>query len=1105
MNIIRLATRRRVSIAMFTLGLMLFGLVSLSRLDISLLPDLAYPTLTVRTDFTGAAPAEIENLITRPVEEVVGVVRGVRRVSSVSRAGQSDVTLEFAWGSNMDHAALDVRERLERLNLPLQADRPLLLRFDPSTEPVLRFALARNPDTDAADEQRILPPANHPDPSLELRILRRHADEQLKKDMESIPGVAAITVSGGLEDEIQVLVDQYRLAQMGLSVEQVAQRLRAENVNLSGGRLEEGSRQFLVRTINEFQSVDEIAGVIIATREASPVYLRDIAEVRQGWREREAITRVNGEEMVELAIYREGDANVVAVARAVERRLASLKSNLPPDLALTRVYDQSVFIRNAIVQVIQAAVLGGLLAIGVLYLFLKNVRATLIIGVAIPVSVIATFAAMYGGGITLNIMSLGGIALAIGLLVDNAIVVLENIAAKREQGAGLIEAAREGAGEVSGAVVAATLTTIAVFFPLVFVDGIAGQLFRDQALTVTFALLVSLAVALTLIPMLASLGEKPRARASGDLPTDSSGDPNKNQVVSRGRLARLRAGLARLITAVVAFMTRIAGIVVFGLARALHLVLKPVVTGFNRGFQVIADAYPALLRKALVWRGATVAIAVALFAMALLLIPRLGMELVPTLAQGEFYVEVQLPPGTPLEQTDSVIARLDAIARERVEVERTDVVSGTGARMDTNPDEAGEHSGTLNVVLKPGADEARVIAVLRQHLAEMPGVRYAIGRPELFSFATPLEIEVTGYELDQLKQVSDRIARRLADSDRFADVQTSMEQGHPEIQIRFDHERAARLGLRADQIADTVVRQVRGEVATRYTWRERRIDVLVRARDDQRESLERLARLVVNPGAERPITLDAVADLSLAIGPSEIRRIAQQRVALITANPGFGDLGRAAEEARGILAEIPMPVGMSARVTGQSEEMQRAFSSLLMALALAVFLVYLVMASQFESLLHPFVILLTIPLALTGAVFGLWLTGSSLSVVVFIGLIMLAGIVVNNAIVLVTRINQLRETGRPRLEAIVEGGMARLRPIVMTTLTTTLGLLPLALGLGEGAEMRAPMAITVIGGLLLATLLTLVVIPVVYSLLDRRQTQADVEQDLDFNPEPVRS
>jgi hydrophobic/amphiphilic exporter-1 (mainly G- bacteria), HAE1 family len=1087
MKLIRLATRRRVTIAMATVGVLLFGLVSLSRLDISLLPDLSYPSLTVRTDYTGAAPAEIENLITRPIEEVVGVVRGVRQVRSVSRPGQSDVTLEFAWGTNMDHAALDVRERLERLTLPLQADRPLLLRFDPSTEPVLRYALSRNLDADATDERRILPPADSGDNALELRILRRHAEEQLKKDMESIDGVAAITVSGGLEDEIQVLVDQHRLAQLGLDAEQVALRLRAENVNLSGGRLEEGTRQFLVRTINEFETVAQIAGVIIESRNGAPIYLRDIAEVREGWREREAITRVNGEEMVELAIYREGDANIVAVARAVEQRLSRLRAELPTDLALTGVYDQSVFIRNAIIQVVQAALLGGLLAIGVLYLFLRNLRATVIIGVAIPVSVIATFAAMYGGGITLNIMSLGGIALAIGLLVDNAIVVLENIAAKREQGAGLIEAAREGTGEVSGAVVAATLTTIAVFFPLVFVEGIAGQLFRDQAVTVTFALLVSLAVALTLIPMLASLGEKPGVRASGNLP------PRHPEAVPvpQGRLARFRARLAGLMTALAVMIVRLLGTLVRSVARLVYWLWRPLVVGFNRAFDLLATAYPRLLRAALRQRASTVFLALGLFVLALLLVPRLGMELVPTLAQGEFQVEIELAPGTPLEKTDRVIAGLDEIARARPEVQRTDAVAGTGARLDTNPEEAGEHSGVLNVVLVPGADEAAAIEALRAHLTGLPGVHYRIGRPQLFTFATPLEIELSGYDLAMLKRVSDQLVERLGDSPRFADIQSTMEQGHPEIRIRFDHERAARLGLRTDQIADTVVRQVRGEVATRYTWRERRIDVLVRAREDQRASFEQLAQLVVNPGAQRPVTLAAVADLDIAIGPGEIRRVAQQRVAVISATPGFGDLGRAAEEARAIISTLALPEGVQVRVAGQSEEMQRAFISLLLALALAVFLVYLVMASQFESLLHPFVILLTIPLALTGAVFALWLTGSSLSVVVFIGLIMLAGIVVNNAIVLITRINQLRESGLTRQEAIVEAGRARLRPIVMTTLTTTLGLAPLALGFGEGAEMRAPMAITVIGGLLVATLLTLVVIPVVYSLLDRRQMQAD--------------
>ncbi len=1091
MNLVRLATRRRVTIAMFTLGVMLFGLVSLSRLDISLLPDLAYPTLTVRTDFSGAAPAEIENLVTRPVEDVVGVVRGVQQVSSVSRPGQSDVTLSFAWGSNMDHAALDVRERLERLNLPLQADRPLLLRFDPSTEPVLRFALARQTGNEAADvdeSRALLSPASEPDEVLDLRLLRRFADEQLQRQMESIPGVAAITISGGLEDEIQVRIDQFRLAQLGLTVEQVAQRLRAENVNLSGGRLEEGSRQFLVRTINEFRSVEEIAGVIIATAEGRPVYLRDIAEVRQGWQEREAITRVNGEEMVELAIYREGDANVVAVARAAEQRLNQLRGTLPPDVALTPVYDQSIFIRNAIRQVIQAALFGGLLAVAVLYLFLKNLRATVIIGLAIPVSVVATFAAMYAGGISLNIMSLGGIALAIGMLVDNAIVVLENIAAKRERGLGLIDAARQGCSEVSGAVVAATLTTIAVFLPLVFVEGIAGQLFRDQALTVTFALLVSLAVALTLIPMLASLGEKPRARASGDLPSAPAGGRDAKP----GRLARVRAGLAGLITGSSVFIVSVLARLVGGLAWLMNRLFRPLVSGFNRGFNVLADVYPHLLERALGWRAATIGLALGLFALALFLVPRLGAELVPTLAQGEFHVEVQLAPGTPLEQTDRLIARLDQRVRSQPGVARTDAVAGTGSRMDTNPEEAGEHSGTLNVVLEPGADESAVVADIRRYLAGLPGVQFTIGRPELFTFATPLEIEVSGFELDQLRVVTEQIVEALSASPRFADVQTTVEQGHPEIQIRFDHERAARLGLRADQIADTVVRQVRGEVATRYTWRERRIDVLVRAREDQRDSLERLAQMVVNPGADRPVTLDAVADLSLAIGPSEIRRVSQQRVALIRANPGFGDLGRAADEAREILAGVPLPSGMAARVAGQSDEMARAFTSLMLALALAVFLVYLVMASQFESLLHPFVILLTVPLALTGAVFALWLSGSSLSVVVFIGLIMLVGIVVNNAIVLITRINQLREDGLVRQTAIIEAGRARLRPIIMTTLTTTLGLLPLALGLGEGAEMRAPMALTVIGGLLLATLLTLFVIPVVYSLLDRRQTEADL-------------
>jgi len=1081
-KLIRLATRRRVTIAMVTLAVMLFGLVSLSRLDLSLLPDLSYPTLTVRTDFAGAAPAEIESLISRPIEEVVGVVRGVRQVRSVSRAGQSDVTLEFLWGTDMDYAALDVRERLETLMLPLQAERPLLLRFDPSTEPVLRFALARDSEAETSDGA-LLPPAEAGDATAELRLLRRFVDDRLRQDFESVAGVAAVTVSGGLEDQIQVDLDQYRLAQLNLSPEAVAQRLRAENVNLSGGRLEEGNRQFLVRTLNEFQTVDQIDDVIVATRQGRPIYLRDVADVRQGWREREAITRVNGAEMVELAIYREGDTNVVAVARQVDRALSRIEDELPPDLALTRTYDQSVFIRNAISEVIQAAVFGGLLAIAVLYLFLRNLRSTAIVGIAIPVSVIATFAAMYSSGLTLNIMSLGGIALAIGLLVDNAIVVLENIAAKREQGADWLDAAREGAGEVSGAVVAATLTTIAVFFPLVFVDGIAGQLFRDQALTVTYALLVSLAVALTLIPMLASLGTSVRdaSRTPFELP----------DTLPRGLFARIRYALAWVLTMATTLIVRVVAGGIGLAGKLIGLLLRPLLAVFNRSYEALADRYPAVLEWALARRGLTVVTALALFIGSLMLVPRLGMELVPSLAQGEFQVEIQLEAGTPLSETDAFMRDLDRLTREQPGVARADSVAGTGRRLDSNPEEAGEHTGTLNVVLEPGADEASVVAAVRAYLSEQAGVNFTISRPELFTFATPLEIEISGFDLTRLRAVSDRVVALLEASDRIEDVQTSLDRGHPEIQIRFDHERAARLGLRADQIADSVVRQVRGEVATRYTWRERRIDVLVRAQDDQRDSVERLGQLVVNPGSDRPVTLDSVAELSQVVGPADIRRVSQQRVAVISATPAYGDLGSAAEEASDLIAGMALPEGISVRVAGQSDEMQRAFHSLLVALALAVFLVYLVMASQFESLLHPMVILLTIPLALTGAILALWVTGSSLSVVVFIGLIMLAGIVVNNAIVLVTRINQLRESGLERSAAIVEAGRARLRPIVMTTLTTTLGLIPLAIGLGEGSELRAPMAITVIGGLLISTLLTLVVIPVVYSLLDRRRTRAD--------------
>ena len=1072
-RLIEIATERRVTIVMFTIAIALFGMVSLSRLNLTLLPDISYPTITIRTELTGAAPIEVESLLTKPIEEAVGVIRNVRLVRSVSRAGQSDVTLEFAWGTDMDIAGVDVREKVDIIELPLEADRPLLLRFDPSSEPIVRLGLLQKgagAGTGSTSEGQ-------------LKELRRLAEDRIKNDLEAEEGTAAVKVSGGLEDEIQIQVDQQKLSQLGISIELIAERIRAENVNLSGGRLEEGAQRFLVRTLNEFQTVEEFSNAIVANVADRPVYLRDIATVSRGYKEREAITRVNGEESVELAVYKEGDANTVQVARRIDRRLEQVRETLPDDLELVKIYDQSKFISAAIGQVTSAAISGGVLAILVLYGFLRDAKATSIIALAIPVSVIGTFLLMYTNDVSLNIMSLGGIALAVGMLVDNSIVVLENIVRKKEEGQGDLEAARNGTSEVSGAVMASTLTTIAVFFPMVFISGIAGQLFRDQALTVTFALILSLVVALTLIPMLAALGGRSRYVEAGEETA-----PNR---FTRG----------------VAFIVRLFAYLFAAVRQVFWALLWIPSWSFQKLNNAAANRYAPLLEWSLGHRAAVVAGALAIFVGSMLLIPRLGTELIPQLSQGEFNVDLRLAPGAPLSETDRAIQAAEQATGDIDTIALNYSVAGTGNRLDASPVDAGENTGTLSVTLEAGAGreaEQAAMRAMRDALSHLPGVQYEFSRPSLMSFSNPLQIEISGYDLLTLEAVNRDIVDAMGQSDRFTDIRTTIEMGNPEIQIVFDQERAAALGLSVRDIADRVVANVRGELATRYTWRDKKIDVLVRSVDRENASIGDVRSLIVNPASERPVTLEAVAAVGVARGPSEIRRVAQERVAIITANLAFGDLGAAAAEARDIINRTPMPAGVAAMVSGQNEEMQESFRSMQFALILAVFLVYLVMASQFESLIHPFVILFTIPLALVGAVLGLYVTGTTVNVVAFIGVIMLAGIVVNNAIVLVDLINQLRAEGMEKTAAIMTAGRARLRPILMTTLTTVLGLLPMALGFGEGAEVRTPMAITVIGGLLTSTILTLVVIPVVYSLLDRKK-YARLEMAAGNLPAPARS
>lgn len=1082
MKLVNLAVARPVTIWMFTLGIILFGLVAMSRLAVNLLPDLSYPTLTIRSEYPGAAPAEVEQLVSKPIEESVGIVKGIRRVESVSRAGRSDVIMEFEWGTNMDLAGLEVREKLDVLFLPLDVKKPLLLRFNPNLDPIVRLALSR---TDAPNGLT----------SAQQVGLRTFADEELRRKLEAITGVAAVRPDGGLTQEIQILVDNEKLSQLKLDISTVNSRLKEQNLNQAGGRLETAAHDYLVRTINQFATLDEIRDLYIANVNGSQVRLSDIAEVRDGYVDRQSITYVNGKEAIEIAVYKEGDANTVQVAKTLVKRLEDLQKNLPQGYELTLVYDQSTFISDAISEVKSAAFEGGLLAMLVIYLFLRNVWTTLVISISIPVSVIATFNLMHSQDISLNIMSLGGIALAIGMLVDNAIVVLENISRYREQGYSPMEAAKKGASEVSMAITASTLTTVAVFFPLVFVEGVAGQLFKDQALTVTYALLASLLVALTLIPAMAA---RERNFVEVNVTNDEIDTTPKVQkkwveILSYGVLPVKWTwlGIAWLLSRLFTGLT----LIWRGISKVLSVLLNPLLNSVQAMLRGLEALYKSALTFALKARAMVVVTTLAATVLCYSLIPRLGFDMIPSMSQGEFYVEIHLPVGTAIENTDRVLKHLAQVAKDLPQVERTYAQAGTGQQMSVDPSVGGSHWGRLNVVLKAGttgSDEQQIMQAFRDAVAKTPDLVGKIDTPELFTFSTPMEIELAGHDLPTLKVAADQLVQKLEANGRFSDIKSSLRAGQPEITLHFDHGRLAQLGFQASDVAKRVANYVGGEVAGQYSIQDRKVDIRVRLAEQFRDSEQELSQIIINPSSPSPLPLSAVATITREIGPSEITRIGQQRVAVISANLAYGDVEQAGQAVKQLLAAQQWPYGVSASIVGQSEELERSYNSLVIALLLAVFLVYLVMASQFENLLQPMLILFTVPLAGAGAVLGLWLTDTRISVIVFIGFIMLAGIVVNNAIVLIDRINQLRAEGMTRAQAIIESGTTRLRPVLMTTLTTVLGLLPMVFG-GEGAELRAPMAITVIFGLSFATLLTLLFIPVIYHLTSRESASVAKE------------
>jgi hydrophobic/amphiphilic exporter-1 (mainly G- bacteria), HAE1 family len=1100
-------TQRPVAILMLFLAAVVFGSFSYGRLPVTLMPELSYPTLTVRTEYPGAAPEEVENDVTRPIEEALGVIGGLRRISSVSRAGVSDVVLEFAWDTDVSEATQDTLEKLDLVFLPDEAERPLILHYDPSLDPVMELSLSGRGDAFQGEEG--------------LRRLRRLAELQIKRGLEPIKGIAAVRVRGGLEEEIHVLLDGEALRRTGIPIQAVIDRLRQENINVAGGMIQEGRTEYMVRTLNEYEDLVQIGETVVASPGGRDVRIRDLGKVVRSHKERQMLTRADGGESVQIDVFKEADANIVAVAERVKAALEG-DEGLAPRLEreegarLQVVADRSIFIRSSIAELRDSAVVGGLLAVLVLFAFLREFRSTTVIAINIPIALIMCFAPLHLLGVSLNIMSLGGLALGVGMLVDCSIVVLESIARCREEGDGVVAAAIRGTREVAAPVVSSTLTSVAVFFPMVFVEGIAGQAFGDLGVAVVVSQFAALIVALFFVPMLASrTGVRWKATVEAERTSllrfetfrAFREDFRRLRAWARGpvrALAALPAFLYLVLRLPLGLVFEVVGKILLAVLMALAWVARRVIAPVGRtlsswaerGSRGLGSGGGGGLRRGYMrtvrWGvdhpmpilGLTIGMMVATWLLAV----RLDSELLPEVHQGELTFEVALPVGTPLEETEAILAPVEkALLAEREHIRSMILTVGFDPANSQRADE-GEHTAKFKVLLDSSDSrvEDAVIGRIRERLAKIPDVDARVTRPVLFSTRTPIEVEVHGDDLPRLRAVSERVRAVMAGLPELADVEATLRSGAPEVQVVYNRDLLARYGLNLRQVAELVRDQVKGFEASKFNLKDRRVPIVVRLGEEDRETVDDVRNLVVNPQGETPIPLSAIAAVTLGEGPSEVRRVDSRRVGLVRANIASGSLGSAVERIeQAVRQEIEWPADMTFVVAGQNQEWQRSRGSLWLALGLSIFLVYVIMAAQFESLLHPFVILFSIPLAFFGTVAALWALGISLSVVVFLGAIMLAGIVVNNAIVLIDYINVLRRRGVSREEAIVTAGVVRLRPILMTTATTVLGLIPMALGFGDGAEIRTPMAIAVISGLTTSTILTLFFIPSLYALFDR--------------------
>jgi HAE1 family hydrophobic/amphiphilic exporter-1 len=1019
MNLPRFSVKRPIFTTMVTLIVVILGAVSLSRLRIDMLPNIELPTLSIRTDYEGASPEVMERLVTQIIEEIVATVPGVEEITSTSSEGRSRVRVSFVWGTEIDTAAIDVQGKLEdEINeLPDDIVRPRIRKFDIASFPVVLLGISSSLDPVELTEL------------IEVQIRYRFA---------RIPGVAQVDAWGGFNREVRIELDPDRIKAAGLPLDQVLDAIRDANLDLPAGKIEQGRYEVMLRAPAEFVNLKQIRNTVILQRDNSAITLGQIAEVKDTYEKLTRIVRVNGGRGLRVAIRKQANANTVEVSRRILAEIEAVNKAFP-QIKVVPVINQGNFIERSIANVARSVLYGGGLAIVVLLFFLRNIRSTLVISLSIPISIVATFALIFFGGFTLNLMTLGGLALGVGMMVDSSIVVLENIFRRRSENNEAPEiASEEGAREVGPAIIASTITTLVIFLPLIFVRGVSGILFKELAYVIIFALICSLTVALSLVPMLASR----LLTASGQ------------------RTARQRPRANRWSAAA------------------------------NSAFGGLENAYLELLRWVLSHRLVTVFLAAALLGASLLLLPMIGSEFLPPSDEGEIRVNGKMEIGTRLDLVDRQTRIIEQIVRPAVPEAVASVVSvgASGWRADAGSE------GEIRMSLLPAAQRERsnvaIAKDLRRRLdGRVPGMEIRVRAPQgqflldrLLGGDEGLTVEIRGYELATLDALAKVAADSIVDVAGITDIQTSLEAGIPQQEIRVNRDKIADLGLSARNVTQMLQTAVAGSKAGEYRAGGNSYRILVQLKDAEKRSLGEILDLTLTTASGEKVALRNVVATEPSRGPVLIDRKDQQRRVTVRANVAGRDLGSVAAEVQALLDQIPRPVGYDLAVAGNFEEQQKASRELIISLVLALVLVYMVLACQYESLRDPLVVMFSVPLAAVGVLVTLFITETTLNVQSYIGCIMLGGIVVNNAILLVDQAGRLTGDGMVTRDALIEAGRRRLRPILMTTLTTILGLLPLALGIGEGSDAQAPLARAVVGGLAGSTLITLVLIPVVYSL-----------------------